>query len=62
MHICEEHRELLPDGIEPIPMADTPEEAQLLLLLLKLEVYPTQEVVNRLSSDSSRRVDTVGAK
>lgn len=62
MHICEEHHELLPDGIDPMPMPDTREEAQLLLLVLKLEVYPTPEVVNRLSSDSDRKMDTVGLK
>lgn len=41
MHICEDQEEMLPEGIPPILMPDTEEEALLLLLFLETGLYPT---------------------
>ena len=40
MHICEDHEELLPDGVRPMLMPHTEEEATLLLRLLENGCYP----------------------
>ena len=43
MHICEAHEEMLHDGITPMLLPDTPNEARLLLSHLEIGLYPTVE-------------------
>jgi hypothetical protein len=42
-----DHASVLPDRIDPIPMPDTPREAEMLLLLLDMGFYP--QIVPALS-------------
>ena len=39
MHIPS-HSPALPDGVDPIPMPDSPREAEMLLILLDMGLYP----------------------
>jgi hypothetical protein len=41
MHVCQSHEEMLPEGIPPMLMPDSKEEARLLWLILELGLYPT---------------------
>jgi len=41
MHHCTAHEEMLPEGIRPMLMPDTPEEAEVLISCLELGLYPT---------------------
>lgn len=43
------HAPVLPDAIDPIPMPDTPREAELLVMLLDMGLYP------KAPSDGNRR-------
>lgn len=43
MHVCDDHEEMLPEGISPMVMPDTEEEAWFLLLYLDLGFYLTEE-------------------
>ena len=45
MHICDEHKEMLPEGIKPLPMPDTKPEAIVLLLHLNMagQLFPGQQ-------------------
>jgi hypothetical protein len=42
MHICEAHKEMLPETISPMVMPDTPAEADLIVILLDSGLYPTR--------------------
>ena len=39
MHIPS-HSPVLPDGVDPIPMPGSPREAEMLLILLDMGLYP----------------------
>jgi len=43
MHISEDHDSMLPDGVRPMLLPDTQEEARYLLLCLELGLYPTRK-------------------
>jgi hypothetical protein len=41
MHVFTAHEEMLPGDLSPMHMPDTSDEAEVLLLCLKLGLYPT---------------------
>jgi len=63
MHICDEHEELLPDGVRPMLMPDTEEEAGLLLCLLENGCYPGEAFFElELPTDPDRHDSSPGAR
>ncbi len=53
MHICDAHKEMLTEGIDPMVMPDTPVQARYLLLCLELGLYPTATTEPLAEQDES---------
>lgn len=63
MHICEDHDEMLPDGVRPMWMPDTEEEASFLLCLLEAGLYPDEDTSEmNLPTDPGRPDSFPGAR
>lgn len=58
MHICEDHDEMLPDGVQPMWMPDTEEEANFLLCLLEAGLYPNEDTSGMNSPPNPGRFDS----
>lgn len=57
MHICEDHEEMLPEGIPPMLFPDSSEEAEALVSCLELNLYPT--TVSSTKASATRVPDHV---